>query len=130
MYRYFQLLLISSAVLVGCHSSSEPFLVLSGPKDLTRIEVRDTRDEVVWSIRAEQPTTLSAIYYGVLPEGFVQVVPDVEVLPRALVDGEVIVATTVTLRREFKHYGVARGARGFLSNHSEMVNLPQEAPTN
>ncbi len=118
------ILIFVSAVLIGCQPSPEPFLVLSGPKNLTRVEVRDTRDEVVWSIRATEPRTLASVYYGVVPEGFVQTAPEAGSQPRSLIDGEVLVTSTVTLRREFTHYGFARGTQGFQANHSEMKNSP------
>ena len=110
-------------LLSACAPAAEPFLMLSGPRDLIRIEVRDTRAEVVWSIEADEPKTLPAILYGEVPEGFVQLAPEPGTPPRPLVDREPLVVRTTTLRREFTHYGFARGPRGFQVNHSEMKNL-------
>ncbi len=117
------LLLIGSAIFGGCRAPVEPFLVLSGPKDLTRFEVRDGEDEVIWAMSAEESQNLSAIYYGVVPEGFVQIVPEGGTEPRELEDGEVLVTTTVTERREFEHIGFASGTHAFRASHSEMRNL-------
>lgn len=119
-------LLLGIVILNGCEAASQPFLVLSGPKDLVRLEVRDTRAELIWSIEATTPRTLESIYYGVVPQEFVQVVPEPSSLPRDLVDREVLVVTTTTLRREFTHYGFARGSGGFQVNHSEMKNRVEE----
>ena len=127
MRRCPRALFIAFTCLFGCAEAEEPFLFLSGPKDLVRIEVRDTRTNLVWSIAADQPKTLEAVYYGVVPEGFVQLAPSVETLPRPLVDRETLVVSTRTLRREFTHYGYARGNRGFQVNHSAMKNLGLES---
>ena len=120
---YLLLLLIGSAFFCACRVPVEPFFVLSGPKDLTRFEVRDGEDEVIWAISAEEPQNVSAIYYGVVPEGFVQVSPEGEIVPRELEDGEVLVTTTVTERREFEHIGFASGTHSFRASHSAMRNL-------
>jgi len=123
----FAVLMGAGAILLGCQSRSpEPFLALSGPKDLTRLEVRDTRGDAVWSIEAIEPRTLTGIFYGVVPEGFVQMLPEAGTPPRPLMDGEVLVTTTVTLRRRFTHYGFARGTQGFQVNYSKMENLRRE----
>lgn len=125
--RVSAVVLVAGAVLFGCQPPrSEPFLALSGPKDLTSLAVRDAHGEVVWSIEADEPKTISSIYYGVVPEGFTQTTPRADTLPRDLVDREVLITTTTTLRREFTHYGFARGPQGFQVNHSEMKNLPRE----
>ena len=43
---------------------------------------------MLWSIAASEPTTLSRIYYGVVPDGFRQVTPPDSEPPRALWPGE------------------------------------------
>lgn len=117
---------IALVLAIGCQAGPEPFLVLSGPKDLIRVEVRDMRDETLWAIEAIEPATLSAIYWGEVPGGFTQSVPASGLAPRELADGEVLVVRLSTLRREFTHYGFARGAAGFQSNHGRMENRAAE----
>lgn len=126
MPRRSALVPIALGLAIGCQASPEAFLALSGPRDLTRLEVRDTRDETIWSIEAAEPTTLTAIYYGTVPESFTQSVPANGVPPRELEDGEVLVVKLSTLHREFTHYGFARGTHGFQSNHGRMENRPQK----
>lgn len=91
----------------ACGSAPDPFLVLSGPKDLVHFEIRDEVGETVWAVRADPSQTLNSIFYGSVPLGFVQVEPSDGTQPRSLVPGEVLTAETRSRTRVFLHRGVA-----------------------
>ena len=91
----------------ACGSAPEPFLVISGPKDLVHIEIRDDEGETIWALRAEPPQSPKSIFYGSAPPGFEQVVPSAGTLPRPLIPGEMLTSETRSLNRIFIHRGVA-----------------------
>ncbi len=79
-----------------------------------RFEVQDHSGSPVWVIAALPGQSVSAIHYGVVPQGFRQLVPASGGRPRPLVPNERL--TTVTLSQDwhFVHHGVALGPDRFL----------------
>ncbi len=117
-------LLISISLLwfsCGPPLEHNPLLVIAGPKDVTRIEVFDEEGETLWLLVAEEPRSLDSIHYFVVPSGFSQAAPVDGVLPRPLVPGEVLLVETRTLKRTFRHLGVASS-----QTRMEIVNYTME----
>lgn len=98
-----------------------PLLVISGPTDLETFALAKEDGEVLWSIAASEPRTLSRIEYGSVPAGFHQIVPEGNEPPRPLIVGEWLEATTVTRDGIFLHQGLATGPETFEPATSRMV---------
>ena len=98
-------------VLTACSlgEDREPLLVLAGPGVVSAFEVTDAQDVTLWRLEAEPPQRLAEIFYGTSPEGFTQIEPVAGAAPRPLVAGEIVRLETVTDRRRFIHWGMARG---------------------
>ena len=79
-----------------------------------RFELQDHSGSPVWVIEASPGQPVTAIHYGVVPQGFKQLVPASGLSPRPLVPNERL--TTVTLSQDwlFVHHGVALGPDRFL----------------
>jgi len=84
---------------------------------------------VLWSVAAGEPTTLSRIEYGLVPDGFRQVTPGDNEPPRALIPGEWLRSETVAVEGMFYHEGVATGPGSFQPLNSRMVLRPSESRT-
>ena len=89
-------------------------MAISGPRDLVEFELQDGTGTTLWAIAAEPPRTPESIYYGIVPEEFVQVEPTAGTPPRGLVFGEPLTTRTRTVRRLFTHRGMASSKNGFL----------------
>lgn len=90
-----------------------PLLVISGPTDLETFTIAKEDGEVLWSIAASKPRTLSRIEYGRVPKGFHQMVPEGNEPPRSLIVGEWLECETVTGDGVFIHQGLATGPETF-----------------
>ena len=62
-------------------ATSDPLLVISGPREFLSLELRDGAEEVLWRLVAERPTALSEVVYGEVPAGFRQEAPPAGVPP-------------------------------------------------
>ena len=102
-------------------------MAISGPRDLVAFELQDGMGTILWAISAEPPRTPESIYYGIVPEGFVQLAPAAGTPPRGLVFGEPVTTRTRTVRILFTHSGVASSENGFLVQDHAMELL---APMN
>lgn len=111
-----------AGLAMGCRVDQQrPLFVISGPSGLQSFQIAEEEGEVLWSIAASEPTTLSRIYYGVVPDGFRQVTPPDSEPPRALWPGEWLQTETVGVEGTFYHEGVASGPRSFAAMNSRMV---------
>ena len=103
-------LLVLGVIACAPRIDPDPFLVLAGPKDVMRVEVKDEAGSTLWILDAGSSQDLEAIVYGVVPAGFTQLEPADGRPPRPLEPGELVFTTTKTARRLFTHFGVARSA--------------------
>ena len=105
-------LVLVAALLTACSYSGEqdPFLVMAGPGEVCRLEVTDEQGGTLWKLEAQPPQRLDEVFYAAPPEGFRQIEPVPGRAPRSLLPGEIVRVETVTRRRRFVHWGVARGA--------------------
>lgn len=104
-----------------------PLLVISGPTDLETFAIAKEDGEVLWSIAASEPRTLSRIEYGSVPTGFHQMVPEGNEPPRSLIVGEWLECETVTGDGVFIHQGLATGPETFETATSTMSLVGSEA---
>ena len=118
-----RILVFLALVALSCARGAErdPFLVLAGPKDVVRIGVQDEAGDTVWALEAKPPRSVDAILYGVVPDGFTQLLPAEGSLPRVLVPGELLTAETLTSKRLFVHTGIAKS-----STAMEILNYSME----
>lgn len=108
-----------------CGPPPDPLIAISGPRDLIAFELRDGTGATLWAISAAPPRTPESIYYGIVPEGFVQHTPAAGTPPRGLVYGEPVTTSTRTLKYLFKHRGIASSENGFVvEGHSMEVVAP------
>jgi len=123
-------LALVSGLAAGCRGDAKPaLLVISGPTGLQDLRLATEDGEVLWSIVADEPTTLSRIEYGLVPDGFRQVTPGDNEPPRALIPGEWLRSETVAVEGMFYHEGVATGPGSFQPLNSRMVLRPSESRT-
>lgn len=103
-------------VLAGCggDDAPEPFLVVSGPRAVARIELRDADRAVVWSLVAEPAAPLAELVYGTVPDGFTQQLPAAGSPPRPLVAGEPLTLEWTTPLRVIVHRGYADSGNRFV----------------
>ncbi len=104
----------------------DPFLVIAGPNEVLRFEVRDSRDSLLWAIEAPAAIHVSRLDYGAVPAGFWQTVPADGTPPPALPAGERLKTVTVTPSRVFTHRGFAVGSAAWEinSNSMELIHPP------
>ena len=110
IWRRFPVLLIFGIIACAPRVDRDPFLVLAGPKDVTRFEVTDEEGTTLWLLDARSPQSVDAIVYAAVPAGFIQLEPADRWPPRPLEPGELVITTTTTGRRLFTHFGVAKSA--------------------
>ena len=103
-----------AVALSASATDQSPFLIIAGPTDLVRHTVMDEEGVTLWSVEAEEPQTLEYIFYGIVPEGFRQVEPQDDFLPRPLIPGEVLFSETESLEFIFTHEGVASENSGWV----------------
>lgn len=117
-------------VVAACERRAEPFMAIAGPKDVRCFAVRSRDGETLWAFEAEQGRVVTRIDYGVLPEGFAQVVPADGSKPRLLLIPEEIETETLTASRSITHRGIALSSNRIQIYHSEMRLLDRaQAPT-
>ena len=102
--------------------------MIAGPEDLTRFELRDSDDVVLWALEAVEPQSPNVLFYGLIPTGFKQQIPESGELPRPLVDGEVLSTTIVTRTLTFEHIGHASGTNSFRAAHGAMKSNGDTRP--
>ena len=129
--RWYLYLLALAMVIVwflsNCAEERLPLLVISGPTDLETFAIAKEDGEVLWSIAASEPRTLSRIEYGSVPTGFHQMVPEGNEPPRSLIVGEWLECETVTGDGVFIHQGLATGPETFQPVTSAMSLVGSEA---
>jgi hypothetical protein len=103
-------------------------MAISGPRDLQEFAVTDGTGVTLWAISADPPQTPESLYYGIVPEGFVQNVPVSGTSPRGLIDGEPLTTTTRTARFLFTHRGVAASKHRLLVLNHTMERLQPRSP--
>ena len=99
----------------------DPFLVLAGPGEVARLEIADEDGSTLWALEAQPPQRLDRIVYPIVPEGFEQVEPTGDYLPRPLEPGELLRVETRTRHRRFVHVGIAK-----TPSTMEIVNYSME----
>ncbi len=118
--------------LLGCavdeRATPDPFLVISGPKAFLRFELRDSAEQVVWRLVAEEPTPLAQLVYGDVPPGFDQEAPAGGERPRSLMAGELLILESITPLRVFRHEGFASGQRFSIDYWEMKLRHPVEPP--
>ena len=122
------LLALIGNLAVACQPRVEPLIMIAGPQGLTQFELRDSDDVVLWALEAVEPQSPDLLYYGLIPLGFEQSLPEGNQLPRPLVDGEVLSTTIVTRSLTFEHIGRAYGTNSFRAAHGAMKQ-PAAHPT-
>ena len=99
---------------LGCTASR--FVEFDGPTVLTRFEVHDASNRLLWRLDGDGSVGVVAFDFGVVPPGYSQVFPS-SAAPRDLVDGEPLLLVYVWLHRGApwwnRHWGSASGAHGF-----------------
>lgn len=113
-------LLALVAACAGEEPEREPFLVISGPRAFTSVELREPDETTIWRLTADPPAPLTALFYGEVPPGFLQELPDASGPPRPLLPGEPLVVVSTTPDREFRHVGYAAGPGRFSIDTWEM----------
>ena len=112
----------------GCRGDLQaPLLVISGPTGYESFQIGTEDGEVLWAIAADEPTTLTRIDYGLVPDGFRQLTPGNNEPPRALIPGEWLISESVSSEGVFHHEGVAVGPGSFQPMHSRMVLNPGDS---
>jgi hypothetical protein len=79
---------------------------------VTRFEVHDRHDNVLWRIDATRPVEIGTIDYGVVPAGFRQILP-LSGKPRVLAPGEDLLTAYTTPTDWMRHEGAAVGTSAF-----------------
>jgi hypothetical protein len=115
------LLLVVPALCACGRQPRVPLLVISGPTDLMSFRIAEASGEVLWSIAADEPTTLRRIDYGSIPQGFQQLVPADDAPPRALIVGERLDTEMIAVEGAFYHEGMATGPGTFQPLDHRMV---------
>ena len=108
-WRLLPALVVASLTACADVGGQDPFLVVAGPGEVSRFEVTDEQGITLWRLEAEPPHRLGEVFYAAPPEGFRQIEPAPGSVPRSLLPGEIVRVETVTRRRRFVHWGVARG---------------------
>lgn len=106
------LLPVLLSVAVGC-GGGEPLVVIAGPDDVTRIELRTASGETLWLLESDRPRELAWLVLGEVPDGFRQVHPAAGERPRDLEPWEPLELRVVSEKFEFRHYGEAIGTSVF-----------------
>lgn len=115
-------LVVVAGGVAGCRGDLKtPLFVISGPTGLQSFQLTEEDGGVLWSVVAAEPTTLSRIDYGLVPDGFRQVTPEGNEPPRALIPGEWLRSEIVGVEGTFHHEGVATGPDSFQPLTSKMV---------
>jgi hypothetical protein len=121
-------LVVMMALVLSCRGEERfALLVISGPEDLESFAIAKEDGEVLWSIAASEPRTLSRIEYGSVPTGFHQLVPAGNEPPRSLIVGEWLECETVTRDGVFLHQGLATGPETFEPVTSTMSLVGSDA---
>ena len=111
-----------------CGPPPEPLMAIAGPRDLLEFAVTDGNGVTLWAISAHPPQTPESLYYGIVPEGFVQKVPVSGTSPRGLIYGEPLTTRTRTSRFLFTHRGVAASEHRLLVLDHTMERLRPRGP--
>src|SRR5712691_10959549 len=74
------------------------------PTAVTRMELRDANNGLLWRIDSSKPKRLGFVDYGIVPEGYVQAFP-ANVPPRPLRDGEPLLLVYTTADNWTRHEG-------------------------
>ena len=82
------------------------------PTAVTRMELRDGTNGLLWRIDSSTPRRLGFVDYGIVPEGYVQVFPAVGP-PRPLRNDEHLVLVYTTPEYWRRHAGAAVGTAAF-----------------
>ena len=108
-----------------CGPPPDPLMAISGPRGLLEFELQDGTGTTLWAISAEPPRTPESIYYGIVPEGFVQVEPTAGTPPRGLLSGEPVTTRSRTVKFLFTHRGIASSETGILvQDHAMEILMP------
>ena len=82
------------------------------PMEVTRLELHDVQNNVLWRIESAGPRRLSQVDYGVVPTGYRQVIPG-GARPRRLQNRERLLLICSMRGGWLRHWGEAVGDRSF-----------------
>lgn len=122
------LALLMALIMTYCGETRPPLLVMSGPTGLVSFQIAQADGEVLWSIAADEPTTLTRIDYGSIPKGFHQLVPPNDESPRFLMAAEWLEIEMISAEGTFFLEGQATSPETFQTmNHKlELQTRPRE----